>query len=100
MQIAYTHGRKSPVHRPIIGMVAAHWNKNEDSQVPPPKWWDVNWHARPIEERLEKTLSEASVISQRKDACGKSIPFEENEESDTSLSQLQSSTHPQSVVSF
>jgi len=42
MQIAYTHDRKSPVHRPIIGMVAAYWNKNDDSQVPPPKWWDGN----------------------------------------------------------
>jgi len=28
------------------------------------------------------------------------MPFDENEESDTALSQLQSSTHPQSVVSF
>ncbi|KAK7333722.1 hypothetical protein VNO80_30499 [Phaseolus coccineus] len=116
MQIAYNHVRKSPVDRPIIGMVAAHWNENEDSQVPPPKWWDgngipnstnkykedqkVNWHATPFEERLEKALSEESVISQRKDGCGKSIPFDENEESDTALSQLQSSTHPQSVVSF
>ncbi|CAJ1964264.1 unnamed protein product [Sphenostylis stenocarpa] len=116
MQIAYNHVRKAPVDRPIIGMVAAHWNENEDSEVPPPKWWDgngipnstnkykedqkVNWHATPFEERLEKALSEESVISQRKDACGKSIPFDENEESDTALSQLQSSTHPQSVVSF
>ncbi|XP_047177777.1 protein JASON [Vigna umbellata] len=116
MQIAYNHVRKSPVDRPIIGMVAAHWNENEDSQAPPPKWWDgngipnstnkykedqkVNWHATPFEERLEKALSEESVITQRKDACGKSMPFDENEESDTALSQLQSSTHPQSVVSF
>ncbi|XP_027931047.1 protein JASON-like [Vigna unguiculata] len=116
MQIAYNHVRKTPVDRPIIGMVAAHWNENEDSQAPPPKWWDgngipnstnkykedqkVNWHATPFEERLEKALSEESVITQRKDACGKSMPFDENEESDTALSQLQSSTHPQSVVSF
>lgn len=27
--------------RPIIGMVAAHWNENEPSQIPP-KWWDGN----------------------------------------------------------
>ncbi|TKY46761.1 JASON protein [Spatholobus suberectus] len=116
MQIAYNQVRKTPAERPIIGMVAAHWNEDEDSQVPPPKWWDgngipnstnkykedqkVNWHATSFEERLEKALSEESVISQRKDVCGKSIPFDENEESDTALSQLQSSTHPQSVVSF
>lgn len=116
MEIAYNQFRKTPADRPIIGMVAAHWNEDEDSQVPPPKWWDgngipnstnkykedqkVNWHATPFEERLEKALSEESVISQRKDVCGKSIPFGENEESDTALSQLQSSTHPQSVVSF
>ncbi|KAG5094294.1 hypothetical protein AAZX31_18G106300 [Glycine max] len=116
MQTAYNQVRKTPADRPIIGMVAAHWNEDEDSQAPPPKWWDgngipnstnkykedqkVKWHATPFEERLEKALSEETVISQRKDACGKSIPFDDNEESDTALSQLQSSTHPQSVVSF
>lgn len=42
MQIAYNHIQKAPVDRPIIGMVAAHWNENQDSQVPPPKWWDGN----------------------------------------------------------
>ncbi|RDX91154.1 Protein JASON, partial [Mucuna pruriens] len=113
MEIAYNQLRKTPAERPIIGMVAAHWTEDEDSQVPPPKWWDgngipnstnkykedqkVSWHATPFEERLEKALSEESVISQRKDVCGKSIPFDETEESDTALSQLQSSTHPQSV---
>ncbi|RZB99622.1 Protein JASON isoform B [Glycine soja] len=116
MQTSYNQVRKTPADRPIIGMVAAHWNKDGDSQAPPPKWWDgngipnstnkykedqkVNWHATSFEERLEKALSEETVISQRKDTCGKSIPFDENEESDTALSQLQSSTHPQSVVSF
>lgn len=40
------------------------------------------------------------VLINRKNACGKLIPFDENEESDTALSQLQSSTHPKSVVSF
>ncbi|KAL2322466.1 hypothetical protein Fmac_026845 [Flemingia macrophylla] len=116
MEIGYNQIRKTTADRPIIGMVAAHWNEDDDSQVPPPKWWDgngipnstnkykedqkVSWHATPFEERLEKALSEESVISQRKDVCGKSIPFDENEESDTALSQLQSSTHPQSVVSF
>ncbi|XP_061349690.1 protein JASON-like [Gastrolobium bilobum] len=115
MEIAYTQIRKTPADRPIIGMVAAHWNEDEDSHVPPPKWWDgngipnsttkykedqkVNWHATPFEERLEKALSEESFTSQRKDVCGKPIAYE-SEESDTALSQLQSSTHPQSVVSF
>ncbi|XP_027339813.1 protein JASON-like [Abrus precatorius] len=116
LEIAYNQIRKTPAERPIIGMVAAHWNEDEDSQVPPPKWWDgngipnstnkykedqkVNWHATPFEERLEKALSEETFITQRKDACGQPIPFDENEESDTALSQLQSSNHPQSVVSF
>jgi hypothetical protein len=99
---------RTPGDRPIIGMVAAHWNENEPSQISP-KWWDgngipnstnkykevrhttvfilfsllalivdafkepsfciqdqkVSWHATPFEERLEKALSEESVISQR-----------------------------------
>nr|XP_007146236.1 hypothetical protein PHAVU_006G023700g [Phaseolus vulgaris]ESW18230.1 hypothetical protein PHAVU_006G023700g [Phaseolus vulgaris] len=88
MQIAYNH---------TLGCdgngIPNSTNKYQEDQK-------VNWHATPFEERLEKALSEESVISQRKDACGKSIPFDENEESDTALSQLQSSTHPQSVVSF
>lgn len=42
MEIAYNQIRKTPVDRPIIGMVAAHWSEDEDSQVPPPKWWDGN----------------------------------------------------------
>ncbi|MED6222140.1 hypothetical protein PIB30_061579 [Stylosanthes scabra] len=109
-------GRKTPADRPIIGMVAAHWNEDEESDVPPPKWWDgngipnstnkykedqkVSWHATPFEERLEKALSEQSSITQRKDLCGKPIAFNENEENDTAISQFQSSQHPQSVVSF
>ncbi|CAK8565472.1 unnamed protein product [Lathyrus sativus] len=108
--------RKTPADRPIIGMVAAHWHEEENSDAPPPKWWDgngipnltnkykedqkVSWHATPFEERLEKALSEDPVISKRKDICGKPIAFDENEESDTALSQMKSSTHPQSVVSF
>ncbi|XP_022759900.1 protein JASON isoform X2 [Durio zibethinus] len=66
--------------RPIIGMVAAHWNEDESSHISP-KWWDgngipnstnkykedqkVSWHATPFEERLEKALSDESLISQR-----------------------------------
>ncbi|XP_020968975.1 protein JASON isoform X2 [Arachis ipaensis] len=116
MEMANSHTRKAPSDRPIIGMVAAHWNEDEESHFPPPKWWDgngipnstnkykedqkVNWHAMPFEERLEKALSEESSISQRKDFCGKPIAFNENEENDTAVSQFQSSPHPQSVVSF
>ncbi|KAM3746769.1 hypothetical protein ACB098_06G225900 [Castanea mollissima] len=99
----------TPGDRPIIGLVAAHWNDNEQSHISP-KWWDgngipnstnkykedqkVSWHVTPFEERLEKALSEESPV------YGKPIAFDENEESDTALSQLQSSTHPKSVVSF
>ncbi|KAK7824052.1 protein jason [Quercus suber] len=106
------HFGRTPGDRPIIGLVAAHWNDNEPSHISP-KWWDwngipnstnkykedqlVSWHATPFEERLEKTLSEGSVITQRKPVYGKPIAFDENEESDTALSQLQSSTHPNGV---
>uniref|UniRef100_A0A2N9FMK8 Uncharacterized protein n=1 Tax=Fagus sylvatica TaxID=28930 RepID=A0A2N9FMK8_FAGSY len=71
---------RTPGDRPIIGLVAAHWNDNEPSHISP-KWWDgngipnstnkykedqkVSWHATPFEERLEKALSEESVITQR-----------------------------------
>ncbi|KAL3592667.1 hypothetical protein D5086_011307 [Populus alba] len=106
---------RTPGDRPIIGMVAAHWNENEPSQISP-KWWDgngipnstnkykedqkVSWHATPFEERLEKALSEESVISQRKPISGRPIVFDECEESDTALSRLQTSTQAKSVVSF
>ncbi|KAA8526190.1 hypothetical protein F0562_008071 [Nyssa sinensis] len=99
----------TPGDRPIIGMVAAHWNEDELSRISP-KWWDgngipnstnkykedqkVSWHATPFEERLEKALSEDSFISQRKHINGTlPVDFDENEESDTALSQLQTSTH-------
>ncbi|KAL5571334.1 hypothetical protein UlMin_020931 [Ulmus minor] len=104
---------RTPMDRPIIGMVAAHWNEDDPSRISP-KWWDgngipnstnkykedqkVSWHATPFEERLEKALSEETVITQRKDIYGKPLAFDENEESDTALSQLQSS-HTKSVVS-
>ncbi|KHM99684.1 hypothetical protein glysoja_006527 [Glycine soja] len=85
MQTSYNQVRKTPADRPIIGMVAAHWIEDEDSQAPPPKWWDgngipnstnkykkdqkVNWHATSFEERLEKALSEETVISQSPSFC-------------------------------
>ncbi|KAK9285438.1 hypothetical protein L1049_024631 [Liquidambar formosana] len=109
------HFGKTPGDRPILGTVAAHWNEDELSHISP-KWWDgngipnstnkykedqkVSWHATPFEERLEKALSEETIISQRKDINGTPIVFDENEESDTAVSQLQSLTHPKSVVSF
>ncbi|KAL0307189.1 UNVERIFIED_CONTAM: protein JASON [Sesamum radiatum] len=108
--------RRTPADRPILGMVAAHWNDDEESHVSP-KWWDgngipnstnkykedqkVSWHATPFEERLEKALSEETFISQRK-PVSKTPPvdFSESEESDTALSHLQSPSHYKSVVSF
>jgi len=36
----FSSGR-TPGDRPIIGMVAAHWNENEASRISP-KWWDGN----------------------------------------------------------
>ncbi|XP_071703823.1 protein JASON-like [Rutidosis leptorrhynchoides] len=68
---------KTPGDRPIIGMVGAHWNDDEQ-----PKLWDgngipnttckykedqkVSWHATPFEERLEKALSEDKFTGDRK----------------------------------
>ncbi|XVE78532.1 hypothetical protein DITRI_Ditri13aG0152700 [Diplodiscus trichospermus] len=107
--------RKTPGDRPIIGMVAAHWNDDEPSRISP-KWWDgngipnstnkykedqkVSWHATPFEERLEKALSDESLISQRKQVNQTQIAFDENDESDTAMSQLRPSSHSKSVVSF
>lgn len=35
------HWGKTPQDRPILGMVAAHWNDDETSHITP-KWWDGN----------------------------------------------------------
>lgn len=35
------HFGRTPVDRPIIGIVAAHWNDDEPSHISP-KWWDGN----------------------------------------------------------
>ncbi|XP_010557153.1 PREDICTED: protein JASON-like [Tarenaya hassleriana] len=104
----------TPGDRPIIGMVAAHWNAEQLSQNSP-KWWDgngipnstnkykedqkVSWHATPFEERLEKALSEESFISQRKRYSG-GVRAMEEAEGDTAMSQLQHSAESKSVVSF
>ncbi|KAJ0111773.1 hypothetical protein Patl1_01416 [Pistacia atlantica] len=89
---------RTPSDRPIIGMVAAHWNEDETPQVPPEDQ-KVSWHATPFEERLEKALSEESFISQRKNINQTPMVLDENEESDTALSQLRPSPHSKSVVS-
>ncbi|KAF9620673.1 hypothetical protein IFM89_013973 [Coptis chinensis] len=107
-------GKTSDLDRPIIGTVAAHWSEDEPSQISP-KWWDgngipnstnkykedqkVSWHATPFEERLEKALSNESVVNPRRISC-EPIEFVENEESDTAVSRLHTSKHPESVVSF
>ncbi|KAL1555447.1 hypothetical protein AAHA92_11185 [Salvia divinorum] len=111
-----SQSRKPPADRPILGTVAAHWNDAE-LEVPndPPKWWDgngipnstnkykedqkVSWHATTFEERLEKALSEESLISHKKPP-NTTAPYELNEESDTATSHFQSSPRPGSVVSF
>ncbi|GER33574.1 RNA binding (RRM/RBD/RNP motifs) family protein [Striga asiatica] len=100
---------ETPKDRPILGMMAAHWNENEISHVSP-KWWDgngipnctnkykedqkVNWHATPFEERLEKALSEETFISKRK-TIGMT-----SEEFDTAFPHMQSLDSLKSVVSY
>ncbi|KAL0546860.1 hypothetical protein IC582_016778 [Cucumis melo] len=103
---------KSAGDRPIIGMVAAHWNEDEPIQVSPKEWdgngipnstnkykedQKVSWHATPFEERLEKALSEESIVT-RKNFQGKLVAFDE--EDDTAVSRLQSSIQRSSVVSY
>ncbi|GFP92632.1 hypothetical protein PHJA_001407400 [Phtheirospermum japonicum] len=97
------HFGRTPGDRPIMGLVAAHWNDDDLSRVSP-KWWDgngipnstskykedqkVSWHATPFEVRLEKALSEDT----RKLISGTApVVYNENEESDTASSQVQSS---------
>ncbi|PKI77281.1 hypothetical protein CRG98_002226 [Punica granatum] len=100
---------RTPGDRPIIGLVATHWSE-ADCADNLPKGWDgngipnsttkykedqkVSWHATPFEERLEKALSEESSLSQRKNLNGTPIAFDESEDGDTALSQLQPSVHP------
>ncbi|KAH9602505.1 hypothetical protein KSS87_020964 [Heliosperma pusillum] len=108
-------GRKVPTDRPIMGLVATHWNEPEKTPHVLPKWWDgngipnsttkykedqkVRWHATPFEERLEKALSEETSIPERKLISGSPITFEELEgQEDTASSQL--NTAPKTVVSF
>ncbi|CAL9235017.1 unnamed protein product [Arabidopsis halleri] len=102
----------TPGDRPIIGMVAAHWNEKEQSQISP-KWWDgngipnstnkykedqkVSWHATTFEERLEKALSEEGgqgFIPPRR------LGTVEESERGTAISHLKHSAQSMSVVSF
>ncbi|KAJ8527880.1 hypothetical protein K7X08_015331 [Anisodus acutangulus] len=98
------HYGRTPGDRPIIGLVAAHWNDDETSRISP-KWWDgngipnstnkykedqkVSWHATPFEERLEKALSEETNISQRTQHSGTPpIALDQAEDSNTATSQV------------
>ncbi|KAK9088586.1 hypothetical protein Scep_027668 [Stephania cephalantha] len=108
--------RTPEIDRPIIGLVAAHWNENEPSNISP-KWWDgngipnstnkykedqkVSWHATPFEERLEKALSNESHVAQRRLSDGPLDLVENEEESDTALSRLHPPKHlSESLLSF
>ncbi|CAN7053763.1 unnamed protein product [Brassica oleracea var. botrytis] len=102
----------TPGDRPIIGLVAAHWNENEQTEVSP-KWWDgngipnsttkykedqkVSWHATPFEVRLEKALSEEGGLSL---FPRRNLEAMEEDEEDSDISELQHSVQPNSVVSF
>ncbi|PHU11986.1 hypothetical protein BC332_18916 [Capsicum chinense] len=94
------HYDRTPGDRPILGLVAAHWKEDENwipnstnnnFKADDSTWQDqkVSWHATPFEERLEKALSQESIIPQRKLISG-TTPFAFNnmEESDTALSQV------------
>ncbi|XP_068657208.1 protein JASON-like [Aristolochia californica] len=99
--------QSSDIDRPIIGLVATHWNNEESSQIPPREWdgkgipnsttkykedQKVSWHATPFEERLEKALSDEKLFP-RKLLTGRPIHFEESEESDTATSFLSTPPH-------
>lgn len=101
---------KTPGDRPILGMVAAHWNADEAAASFPPKWWDgngipnsthkynedqkVSWHATPFEERLEKALSEDKLTAERKQ-IGKVplVDLDEKDECESTGRTLASSSH-------
>ncbi|XP_010469791.1 PREDICTED: protein JASON-like isoform X2 [Camelina sativa] len=104
--LSITHG-----DRPIIGMVAAHWNEKEQSLISP-KWWDgngipnstnkykedqkVSWHATSFEERLEKALSEEGG----RGFIPRKLGIVEETERDTAIIHLRNSAQSMSVVSF
>ncbi|KAJ4871760.1 Protein JASON [Raphanus sativus] len=102
----------TPGDRPIIGLVAAHWNEDLQTEISP-KWWDgngipnsttkykedqkVSWHATPFEVRLEKALSEEGGLSL---FPRRNLEVMEEDEEDSDISKLQHSVQPNSVVSF
>lgn len=107
----------TPDDRPIIGIVAAHWNEEVEASRVSPKDWDgngipnsthkykedqkVSWHATPFEERLEKALSDESSITRRNGInASPQLDFEDTDENDTALSPLQPSTYAKPMVSF
>ncbi|MCL7022339.1 hypothetical protein MKW94_029829 [Papaver nudicaule] len=112
-----SHSKTPEEDRPILGTVAAHWNDDEPTRISP-KWWDgngipnstnkykedqkVSWHATPFEVRLERALSDETLVNPipRRLHDGRPIDFDELEEGDTAMSKMKASTHPESVVSF
>ncbi|RZC48295.1 hypothetical protein C5167_041255 [Papaver somniferum] len=112
-----SHSKTPEEDRPILGTVAAHWNDDEPTRVLP-KWWDgngipnstnkykedqkVSWHATPFEVRLEKALSDESLVNPipRRLHDGRPIDFDELEEGDSAMSKMKTSPQPESVVSF
>ncbi|VFQ70458.1 unnamed protein product [Cuscuta campestris] len=89
--------RGTPGDRPILGMVAAHWNDDGPPSNISPKWCGANgipntttkykedqkvsWHATPFEERLEKALCDETFVLRRwKQISGPpAITFDDNE---------------------
>ncbi|KAI3975162.1 hypothetical protein MKX01_004131 [Papaver californicum] len=112
-----SHSKTPEEDRPILGTVAAHWNDDEPTRISP-KWWDgngipnstnkykedqkVSWHATPFEVRLEKALSDETLVNPipRRLHDGRPIDFDDLEEGDSAMSKMKTSTHPESVVSF
>ncbi|KAI4363902.1 hypothetical protein MLD38_020065 [Melastoma candidum] len=105
--------RRTYGDRPILGLVATHWNEEELTQTHiTPKWWDgngipnstskynedqkVNWHATPFEERLEKALSEESSLGNRSHVGGSTTP---EEDGDSAISRLRTTPQKKTLVS-
>ncbi|KAF6157894.1 hypothetical protein GIB67_015210 [Kingdonia uniflora] len=99
--------------RPILGTVAKHCKGDEYFSIITPKWWrgngipnstnkykedqKVSWHATPFEERLEKALTDETLVYERRIQPGRPIDFDD-EENGTAISRLQPSDHPALLV--
>ncbi|KAL0327927.1 UNVERIFIED_CONTAM: protein JASON [Sesamum calycinum] len=91
------HCGTTPGDRPILGLVAAHWNDDETSRISP-KWWDGNGIPNSTN-KIRKSVGMQHHL--RKHIAGTPpVQFNEADESDTASSGLQSSAQPNSVVSF